>query len=447
MYCVSSRDASSWTAADPRMGPVRALSRAAHNVRRHGVRALLLAGGVALGVGLLVFLLAFVAGTRRAILDRVVSSLPITHLTVVPSGISISVLRFESPFSRLGEEGVERMAAIEGVERVMPMAGLKLPAQLRARFFGQGFVTDTGVFGIEPALVADQLPPEARFTAAEAEAGPIPAVISADLIDMYNTGFAEANDLPQLTPEILRGQNAVLVIGASSFNPGTGGATRTVPIRLVGVSDRVPLVGISLPLPVVARWNRELAGEGSPEFVQAVVVAARAEEVDRIAEQIEGLGYTVSTGREIAQRVRTLTRVLEAAFGMIGLVVLAVAGVGIANALLLSVMERRHEIGVFRSVGASRSDIRLLFLAEAVLIGLIGAGVGVALAAVASIGADWVLARVLPDLPLLPDSFFALSWPILLLGLSLGLFVSILAAVSPAHRAAGLDPARILTSG
>ncbi|CAN5298167.1 hypothetical protein BH18GEM1_BH18GEM1_20180 [soil metagenome] len=429
------------------MGPVRAFRRAAHDVRRHGVRALLLAGGVALGVGLLVFLLAFVAGTRRALLDRVVSSLPITHLTVVPRAFSLSVLRFESPFSRLGDEGVERIAGIEGVERVMPMAGLRLPVQLRARFFGQGFVTDTGVFGIEPELVADQLPPEAGFATEASGDGPVPAVISADLIDMYNTGFAKANDLPQLTPEILRGQDAVLFLGSSSFNPRAGGETRAVPIRLVGVSDRVQLVGVSLPLPVVLGWNRELAGESTPEYVQATVVAARAEEVDRIAGQIEALGYTVSTGREIAQRVRTLTRVLEAAFGLIGLVVLAVAGVGMANALLLSVMERRHEIGIFRSVGASRADIRLLFLTEAVLIGLMGAVAGVALAAVASRAADWGLDRALPDLPLLPASFFVLSWPILLLGLSLGVFVSILAAVSPAHRAAGLDPARILKSG
>ncbi|HUP01041.1 MAG TPA: ABC transporter permease [Gemmatimonadota bacterium] len=437
------------------MGPARALARATHNVRRHGLRALLLAGGVALGTGLLVFLLAFVSGTRRALLDRVVSSLPITHLTVVPRAFSLSVLRFESPFSSLDQGAVVRIASIEGVERVMPMAGLGLPAQLRARFFGQGFVTDTGVFGIEPALVADQLPPEAGFASGVAAQGatgaaadePIPAVISADLIDMYNTGFAKANDLPQLTPEILRGQDAVLILGSSSFNPRPGEATRAVPIRLVGVSDRVPLVGVSLPLPVVVGWNRDLAGEGSPQYVQLVVVAERAEEVDQVAGQIESMGYTVTTGREIAERVRTLTRVLEAAFATIGLVVLAVAGVGIANALLLSVMERRHEIGIFRSVGASRSDIRLLFLCEAALIGALGAVAGAGLAILASYGADRALDLALPDLPLLPESFFHLSWPILAVGLMLGLFVSVLAAVSPAHRAARLDPARILKAG
>lgn len=429
------------------MGPVRALRRAGHNLRRHRARAVLLAGGVAIGVAMLVFLLAFVAGTRRALLDRVVSSLPITHLTVVPRSISLSVIKFDSPFSNLDPGAVERIAAAEGVERVMPMAGLKLPAQLRARFFGQGFVTDTGVFGIEPALVEGQIPAGSDFDATEPHGGAVPAVVSSELIDMYNTGFAKTNDLPQLTAEILRGQQATLYLGSSSFRPGAGEDVRAVPVRLVGVSDRVPLVGVSVPREIVERWNEELVGETTPQYVQLTVVVERAQEVEDVAARIDAMGYQVTSGREVAQRVRTLTRVLQAAFGLIGLVVLAVAGVGIANALLLSVMERRHEIGIFRSVGATRGDIRLLFLCEAALMGLSGAVAGLGLAAAAAMGADRALDRVLPDLPLLPESFFAFSWPILVTGLSLGFLISILAAVPPAHRAARMDPARILTSG
>jgi hypothetical protein len=396
---------------------------------------------------MLVFLLAFVAGTRRALLDRVVSSMPINYLTVAPKSFSLSVIRFESPFSALDPRAVERIAALAGVERVLPMAALKLPAQLRMRVFGQGFVTDTGVFGIDPELVADQLPADAGFAAEMGDGEPVPAVISADLIDMYNTGFAKANDLPQLTPEILGGQQAVLYVGSSSFRPGPADRIRPATLRMIGVSDRVPLVGVSLPRPLVERWNRELAGETTPQYMQLTVVAARAQDVEEVAAGIEAMGYEVTSGREIAQRIRTLTRVLQAAFGLIGLVVLAVAGVGIGNALLLSVMERRHEIGIFRSVGASRGDIRLLFLCEAALIGLGGALAGLGLAVLAARATDLALDRVLPDLLLLPDTFFALSWPILGVGLSLGLLVSIFAAVPPAHRAARMDPARILTSG
>lgn len=426
------------------MGPVRALARASHNVRRHGLRASLLAGGVALGVAMLVFLVAFVTGTRKALLDRVVSSLPITHLTVAPQSFSLAILKFDSPLSRLDERAVGRIAAIESVERVMPMAGLRLPAQLRAEFFGQGFVTDTGVFGVDPELLADQLPEDSEFVREGSWAPPYPVVVSSDIIDMYNTGFAKANDLPQITPQVLRDQSATLYLGYSSFNPGD--LRRAVPVRLVGVSDRVPLVGVSLPRPVVEEWNRDLAGEDRPEYISLTVVASRAEEVDEVAAQIEALGYSVTSGRETAQRVRTLTDVLRAAFGLIGIVVLAVAGLGIANALLLSVMERRHEIGVFRSVGASRGDIRLLFLVEAALIGLVGSALGVAAGAAASRAADWGLHRVLPDLPFLPPTFFDLSWTILAGGLTLGVLVSVLAAVPPAHRAARLDPARVLTT-
>lgn len=427
------------------MGPARAIGRAGRNLRRHGGRALLLAGGVAVGVAMLVFLLAFVAGTRRAILDRVVSTLPITHLTVVPRSISLSILRFESPFSTLDDGAVARIEEIEGVERVMPMAGLRMPAQLRANFFGRGFVTDTGVFGVDPRLVADELPADLEFEGAR-DGGTLPAVVSDDLIDMYNTGFARANDLPQLTPEVLRDQRARLYLGTSSFTRGTP-ARRVVSVRMAAASDRVPLAGVSLPLDVVNRWNRELAGAERPQYVQLTVVAERAEEVDRIVQRIESLGYTVTTGREIARRVRTLTDVLGAAFGLIGTVVLAVAGLGIANALLLSVIERRHEIGVFRSVGATRGDVRLLFLCEAGLLGSIGAVAGLALAIAATRVADRALDHVLPELPLLPASFFALSWPILLGGFTLGVLVSVVAAVPPAHRAARLDPAQVLKTG
>jgi len=427
------------------MGPTRAFRRAAGNLRRHRGRSVLLAGGVAVGVGMLVFLLAFVAGTRSALLDRIVSSMPITHVTVVPRSISLSILKLDSPFSTLDEAAVERIERVEGIERVMPMAALGIPAQLRATFFGQGFVTDTGVFGIDRRLVAEALPDDVTFGGPFAD-GSIPAVISEDLIDMYNTGFARANDLPRLTPQVLRDQDARLYLGTSSFRRG-GGPQRIVEIRLVGVSDRVPLVGVSLPLQIVEAWNRDLAGADRPRYVQLTVVAAQAQEVDRVAERIESMGYTVSTGRELGRRIRMLTDLLGAAFGLIGTVVLAVAGLGIANALLLSVVERRHEIGVFRSVGATRADVRLLFLCEAGLIGVVGGTIGVALAFAASRLADAGLDRVLPSLPLLPESFFALSWPILATGFTLGVLVSVVAAVPPAHRAARLDPAQVLKSG
>jgi ABC-type antimicrobial peptide transport system permease subunit len=86
----------------------------------------------------------------------------------------------------------------------------------------------------------------------------------------------------------------------------------------------------------------------------------------------------------------------------------------------------------------------VLFLSEAALLGLVGSGIGVVVAIAASRVADQVLDRVLPALPLLPETYFWLSWPIVIAGLSLGFLVSVVAAVSPALRAARMDPARVL---
>ena len=159
-------------------------------------------------------------------------------------------------------------------------------------------MTDTAGFG-HPELVADQVPPEAGFEADATEGAPIPAVISADLIDMYNTGFAKTNDLPQLTPEILSGQQAILYLGSSSFRPGPEDRVRPVPVRMIGVSDRVPLVGVSLPRALVERWNRDLAGESTPQYIQLTVVVARAQEVERSRRE-SSPGLAGHLGREIA---------------------------------------------------------------------------------------------------------------------------------------------------
>jgi putative ABC transport system permease protein len=117
----------------------------------------------------------------------------------------------------------------------------------------------------------------------------------------------------------------------------------------------------------------------------------------------------------------------------LGAVALLVGGVGITNVMVISVLERRAEIGVRRALGAGRRHILVQFLAEAGLLSFLGGAVGCALGAgVTAIYArsrGWVL-----DVPLA-----ALAG-----GAGIALAVGLLAAVSPAIRAARLDPAEAI---
>jgi putative ABC transport system permease protein len=119
----------------------------------------------------------------------------------------------------------------------------------------------------------------------------------------------------------------------------------------------------------------------------------------------------------------------------LGAVALLVGAVGIANIMVISVLERRQEIGLRRALGATRGQIRIQFLAEAILLSLTGGVAGVAAGTVAT--AAYAHAHgeaiVIP-----PDAWAG--------GLAATLLIGAAAGLLPAIRAARLSPTQALWS-
>ena len=126
---------------------------------------------------------------------------------------------------------------------------------------------------------------------------------------------------------------------------------------------------------------------------------------------------------------------LNVLFLGLGAISLLVGGIGVANIMFISVLERRSEIGLRRALGARRGQIRLQFLAEAMLLALLGGGVGVASGALAT--AIFASARgwavVIPTV----------AWAG---GLAAVLAIGGIAGLLPALRAARLSPTEALWS-
>jgi putative ABC transport system permease protein len=124
---------------------------------------------------------------------------------------------------------------------------------------------------------------------------------------------------------------------------------------------------------------------------------------------------------------------LNGLFLGLGAVGLLVGAIGVANIMVISVLERRSEIGLRRALGATRGQIRAQFLSEAVLLSLMGGAFGVALGALATV----IYASTKHWTAVVPTSAWAG-------GLAVAMLIGALAGLLPALRAARLSPAEAL---
>jgi putative ABC transport system permease protein len=136
----------------------------------------------------------------------------------------------------------------------------------------------------------------------------------------------------------------------------------------------------------------------------------------------------------ITSTVGTLTTFVMAIAG----ISLLVAATSIFNVMMMSVTERIREIGILRSIGTQKSEIRRMFLYEAVILGLVGAGIG----AIMSIILGWLVVLAMVGTT---DYFFTYQSLIYVpVSMTIGIAICIFSGVYPAWKAADLDPIEAL---
>lgn len=201
-------------------------------------------------------------------------------------------------------------------------------------------------------------------------------------------------------------------------------------------------------VPVTTLSNR-LVGRTSPYGIELTYISISAKNADSVGAvkfQIKNLlrlrhkittedDFTVRTQKDLMEIAGTVTGALTTMLAAIAGISLLVGGIGIMNIMLVSVTERTQEIGLRKAIGASRQDILVQFLIEAVILSVTGGAIGISL----GVGGVFLTGILTPLEALVPVSAIVTAFTV---SGAIGLFFGVV----PARQAASLDPIVALRS-
>ncbi|MFV9507439.1 MAG: ABC transporter permease [Oscillochloridaceae bacterium umkhey_bin13] len=404
------------------------LRTALENLGRRKVRTVLTSTGVIVGILTIVTMVSLGVGVQREVRAQF-AAFGLENVFVNP-GLGQSNDDFFTQFGArqraqpITPEVVEAWRALPNVRRVTPQLTLNevnaLVAwpggrQTRVRISGQENFANP--FRAAPQALAGTLGPVER---------PGEIVVAAAA-------------LPEgLQPEAIVGQDLTIELRSPR------GENEQFVLRVIGVSDG-PNNEIQAALEDMAAmkawWFNTPDYLTTQGFDLVVIQAADVGAAAGLVRSLRNEGYQVQSLELILDQANRVFAVINVMLASVGGLALFVASLGIVNTMIMAIYERTREIGTLKAIGASRGDIRGLFMIEAGLIGLLGGVVGIFGGWLVGILLNrvigWYIAR--EQLPI-EATFFVTPWWLALAALAFAALVGIVAGLYPAARAARLDP-------
>jgi len=196
---------------------------------------------------------------------------------------------------------------------------------------------------------------------------------------------------------------------------------------LLELGDEIDLIGLTVEDP----------GE-SEETAERIEEALRKDRGLKEGEE----DFSVQTPSQVLSAVTNILTAVNVVVVGIAMISLIVGGIGIANTMYTSVLERKKEIGTMKAIGARNSDVLMIFLIESGLLGLIGgiigALIGVGIALGVAFGANSVFGSEIIQL--------SISFPLVISVITFSSLIGILSGVVPSYQASKLKPVDALRS-
>ena len=403
------------------------LQTAFENLGRRKVRTMLTSTGVIVGILTIVTMVSLGVGVQNEVQAQF-AALGLENVFVRPNVqqgddffTQFGTSRRANPLTPAVVAAWERLPEVRSVAAQITLDGITTLLELPG-----GRLVPVQVTGLEVFANPFQVPP----TAVAGEITPV---------EMPGQIVVAAGALPQ-------GVDAATVVGRelAVVLRSPRGESQRFPLRVIGVSslEQNDVQATAADMAAMKGWwfntPDYLATQG---YDTAVLRATDVAAASQLVRSLRAAGYRVQSLELILEQANRVFAVINVMLASVGGLALFVASLGIVNTMLMAIYERTREIGTLKAIGASRGDIRGLFMLEAGMIGLLGGALGILGGWLVGILLNQVIGWYIERerLPI-TATFFVTPWWLALAALGFAALIGILAGLYPAARAARLDP-------
>ena len=386
------------------------------------MQTLLIVIGVAAGVAVVAYISALIAGLQRNTLEKTLGAQ--AHVTL--SSRDYAVIPAAVPTEGATQmtqtqPRVQRLRSIANWQALIPvLEALPEVAGVSPMLAGAGLAVrgeaskSISIVGVDLDRYDRVVSLRSKVVEGVARLAPGETIIGSELAD--DLGVRVGDRISLVTGTITESVRvtALVDLGVRELNR----RTVIVPIRAAQSLVGLPGGATSLDLTLKDVWSAQtLANDLS-----------------------QRLPYKVESWQQANAQLVSALNAQSISTGLIRAVVMVVVVLGIASVLVVSVVQKRREIGILRAMGATQNQVLRVFLLQGAIVGALGSVLGVVLA-VLLIKAFTTFVRGSDGLPL-----FAITLsPSLALDIAMiATLCGVLAAVAPARRAAALDPAQAI---
>ncbi|MFH1107308.1 MAG: ABC transporter permease [Candidatus Micrarchaeota archaeon] len=389
------------------------LKYALHSMAHRSLRSWLTILGIVIGIGAIVILISLAQGIDQYIRGQM-DIFGANYVQVIPGSLEDMSSGFGPPTLKgiLYDRDVEAVGKVAGVRAV---SGIIMVSFASVEYRNETY--NRMVYGLESDVLS-------QFTHIGLESG---MVFREGDVEGLLIGNTVAHDYFKKDVDI----GSTMLINGETF-------------RVRGIIKKAGDIGGDFDEGIYMdpRAARNLMGEQFSRGTVFAILAITEKNADIavIAKEVESelmkshkvredeKDFTVMTAESTAQSLGAITGLLSLFLGGVAAISLVVGGVGVANSMFTSVLERTREIGVLKSVGAPDSAIREIFLYEAAMIGIVGGVLGVLF----GLAVSWLLGEFG-----VPSS---VSGELLAFAMAFSVGVGVVSGYVPARNASRLQP-------